>query len=161
MKQSVVCIILSLILIIPTSKAFAETSVDIENNGNGALSNVHVENNVGQNTTNNSATVCINDQCTTSQDGNVDRQEGGASVHIQNNSNNSSVGSPTPTGQQPQANTNQSPTTTITPTPTHEASHSAQITPPKTQDNKSQQSSIEQMIANIQNFINQLFSTHK
>lgn len=72
----------------------AETSVTIENNGEGASSEVHVENSVGQSTNcvngnctttdhgNNQATVCINGKCETSFNGNIERDENGAKVKV-------------------------------------------------------------------------------
>ena len=72
MKHLLVLIVVTFLLGFLAPKAIAETSVNIENNGEGATSEVHVENSVGESTT-----VCINGKCETTEDGNVNRQEGG------------------------------------------------------------------------------------
>jgi hypothetical protein len=79
--------------------AFAKSTVNISNNGEGSKTNVNIQTNTGNNTicqngkcttTSNSengkSTVCINGKCTSSEDGNLDIQseDGNSSVHINN-----------------------------------------------------------------------------
>jgi len=116
---------LSLVLLIP-SVAFADTSVDVSNNGDGSSNsvNVHSESN-GQSVTcvngnctttggGGSSTVCINGKCTSTDDGNVDYSspDGHNQVHIHNNTGDNSVTiSPEPTA----GATDVSPRPTVTP----------------------------------------------
>jgi hypothetical protein len=93
--------ILTILGLLAVTPAFATTSVDISNNGEGATSNVNVHTNTGQNTvcingkcttsggTNGTSTVCINGRCTTSNEGTIDRHEDGANVHVDNSGNSS------------------------------------------------------------------------
>lgn len=81
---------------------FAETSVDISNNGSNAHSSVDVQTNTGNNTIcqngkcettssgNGESKVCINGNCQTSKDGNLNihTEDGNTKVNIQNSTNN-------------------------------------------------------------------------
>ena len=158
MKTILFTIMFVFIFSLVNTKAFAETSVNIQNNGSGASSDVQIENSSGQNTIcvnghcsttnngnngNNSATVCINGNCTTSPDGNVDRQDDGARVRIQNQNNNngSETNSPMPVASE-------------TPFPTDIPTTSPSIRQKNApnQQLQSQQSGIEQMLNNLKQF---------
>lgn len=84
MKYVLPIIVFMFLLELVTPKALpagrqvlAATSVNIENNGEGVSSEVQVENSNGE------STVCINGKCETSKDGNIERQEGGAKVKVE------------------------------------------------------------------------------
>lgn len=162
MKPILFTIVFFLLVNLGLQQTFAATSVNIQDNRNGATSDVHVDNSVGQSTIcvnghctatgngKNQATVCINGDCTTSPDGNIDKQEGGASVHIQNHNNGSNTNSP--------AVTTPSESETITPLPTDmpstspEASPSAKQKQAPNQQLQSQPTGIEGLMNDIKQF---------
>lgn len=141
MKHLLVVIIATFLLGFLTPRAFATTSVDIENNGEGASSDVHVENSVGESTVcingkcetkqngENTTTVCINGNCETTQNGNIEKQEGGAKVKVETPRRPAEQDSERQGNEQSITPT---PTSTPTPTPQQEASISAAQEDPET-----------------------------
>jgi hypothetical protein len=123
----IIVVLVSILFFMP-QVAFADTSVDVSNNGDGSSNSVNVnsESN-GQSTTcvngnctttggGSKSTVCINGKCTTTDNGNVDysSSDGHDQVHIHNNTGDNSVTvSPQPTDRA----TDVSPSPTDTPEP--------------------------------------------
>lgn len=164
MKPVLFTIVFFLLVNVGLQQAFADTSVNIQDNGNGASSDVQIDNSAGQSTIcmnghctatgngKNQATVCINGNCTTSPDGNIDRQEGGATVHIQNHSTSPSTQSTT-SPEPPQIDTVTPPPTDI-PTTSPSVRQKSERNPPN-QQLQSQSTGIE----GIMNVIKQFFSS--
>lgn len=152
-------------------KAFAETSIDISSNGDGASSEVSVESSTGESTVcvnghctttqngGSSATVCINGTCETTE-GDVNVQEGGVKVQVENDNNsNAPVVTQIPADQTPTL----TPTSPITPSPQQQASDSAKQSEIKdpTSSRQEKKSAFEELMNTIRDFLNDILSQNK
>jgi hypothetical protein len=158
--------------------AYADTDVNVSNNGDGSSNSVHVNSQSnGQSVTcvngnctttggGSKTSVCINGKCTTTDDGNVDMQspDGHDQVHVHNNtSGNSVTNSPVPSDVSPSPEPSITLEPSITPDPTITQmrndinSHVQKELDGLKEHMKDQNAAISSFIKDLNDFLNGLF----